>query len=56
MEERPPHPKDIDRFLEKRRASLTSGALFEDEVRIRCGPTGEYRWFIISVPAHSAMS
>jgi len=40
------HPKDIDRFLEKRRASLTSGALFEDEVRIRCGGTGEYRWFI----------
>src|ERR1700756_1491866 len=40
------HPKDIDRYVEKRRASLTSGALFEDEVRIRCGGTGEYRWFI----------
>jgi formate hydrogenlyase transcriptional activator len=40
------HPKDIDRYVEKRRASLVSGALFEDEVRIRCGGTGEYRWFI----------
>jgi PAS domain S-box-containing protein len=40
------HPQDIDRFAEKRRASLASGALFEDEVRIRCGGTGEYRWFI----------
>ena len=40
------HPKDIDRFVEKRRASLTTGALFEDELRIRCGETGEYRWFI----------
>jgi formate hydrogenlyase transcriptional activator len=40
------HPKDIDRYVEKRRASLTSGALFEDELRIRCGETGEYRWFI----------
>src|SRR5579864_8266938 len=40
------HPKDIDRYVEKRRASLTGGALFEDELRIRCGETGEYRWFI----------
>ena len=40
------HPKDIGRFVEKQRASLDSGALFEDEVRIRCGGTGEYRWFI----------
>ena len=40
------HPKDIDRYVENRRASLTSGALFEDEVRISCGGTGEYRWFI----------
>ncbi len=40
------HPKDIDRYVEKRRASLASGAPFEDEVRIRCRGTGEYRWFI----------
>jgi len=40
------HPKDIDRFVEKRRTSHTSGALLEEEVRIRCGGTGEYRWFI----------
>jgi formate hydrogenlyase transcriptional activator len=39
------HPKDIDRYLERRRASLASGTLFEDEVRIRSGGE-EYRWFI----------
>lgn len=40
------HPKDLDRYVERRRASLASGTPFEDEVRIRCGGTGEYRWFI----------
>ena len=40
------HPKDADRYIEKRRASLTSGDEFEDEVRLRCGGTGEYRWFL----------
>ncbi len=40
------HPKDIDRYIEKRRASLTSGDPFEDEVRLRCGGTAEYRWFL----------
>jgi PAS domain S-box-containing protein len=40
------HPKDVDRYIEKRQASLTSGDPFEDEVRIRCGGTGEYRWFL----------
>jgi formate hydrogenlyase transcriptional activator len=40
------HPKDIDRYADKSRASLASGAVFEDEVRIRSGGTGEYRWFI----------
>jgi PAS domain S-box-containing protein len=40
------HPKDIDRYLEKRRAALASGNPFEDEVRIRCAATGEYRWFL----------
>jgi PAS domain S-box-containing protein len=39
------HRKDIDGYLERRRASLASGTLFEDEVRIRSGG-GEYRWFI----------
>ena len=40
------HPKDVDRYVEKRRASLASGDPFEDEVRIRCVGTGEYRWFL----------
>jgi PAS domain S-box-containing protein len=40
------HPKDVDRYAEKRRASLASGDPFEDEVRIRCAGTGEYRWFL----------
>jgi PAS domain S-box-containing protein len=40
------HPKDVDGYVEKRRASLASGDPFEDEVRIRCGGTGEYRWFL----------
>ena len=40
------HPKDLDRYGEKRRASLRSGDPIEDEVRIRAGDTGEYRWFI----------
>src|SRR5215469_8920174 len=40
------HPKDIGRYLEKRRAALASGDPFEDEVRIRCAATGEYRWFL----------
>jgi PAS domain S-box-containing protein len=40
------HPKDIGRYLEKRRAALASGNPFEDEVRIRCAATGEYRWFL----------
>jgi PAS domain S-box-containing protein len=39
------HPQDIERYLERRRTSLASGALFEDEVRIRSGG-GEYRWFL----------
>jgi len=40
------HPKDLDRYGEKRLASLRSGEPIEDEVRIRAGGTGEYRWFI----------
>jgi PAS domain S-box-containing protein len=40
------HPKDLDRFVERRRASLVTGGPFEDEVRIRCGKNGEYHWFL----------
>jgi formate hydrogenlyase transcriptional activator len=40
------HPNDVDRYLEKRKASLAAGDLFEDELRIRSGRIGEYRWFI----------
>ena len=40
------HPKDIGRYLAKKRAALASGDPFEDEVRIRCAATGEYRWFL----------
>ena len=40
------HPKDVGRYVEKRCASLASGDPFEDEVRIRCAGTGEYRWFL----------
>ena len=39
-------PRTSAALSRSRRASLDSGALFEDEVRIRCGGTGEYRWFI----------
>ena len=40
------HPKDMDHYLEKRRAALASGDPFEDEVRIR-SRNGEYRWFLL---------
>jgi PAS domain S-box-containing protein len=40
------HPKDLDRYVERRRTSLGSVDSFEDEVRIRCGKNGEYRWFL----------
>ena len=40
------HPKDVNGYVEKRRASLTTGDPFEEEVRIRCAGSGEYRWFI----------
>jgi formate hydrogenlyase transcriptional activator len=40
------HPKDLDRYVEKMRASLASGDPIEDEVRVRSGGSGEYRWFI----------
>jgi PAS domain S-box-containing protein len=40
------HPKDLDRYVERRRTALGSVDSFEDEVRIRCGKNGEYRWFL----------
>src|SRR4029453_3918880 len=44
------HPEDIDRHLEKWRASLATGAPFENEARRRAAD-GEYRWFLaLSVP------
>ena len=40
------HAEDIDRHLEKWRTSLTTGELFENEVRYRCSTDGQYRWFL----------
>jgi PAS domain S-box-containing protein len=39
-------PEDVDRFVEKRRASLAGGQPFESEVRFRRAADGEYRWFL----------
>src|SRR5262249_17325472 len=41
------HPDDIDEHVEKWRASLASGQLFEHEARLRRAADGEYRWFLI---------
>ncbi|MGO9118711.1 MAG: PAS domain S-box protein, partial [Desulfomonilaceae bacterium] len=43
------HPQDLDGYLEKRRAAIASGKPYEGEFRIRCGATGEYRWFLSRV-------
>ena len=43
------HPQDLDGYLEKRRAAIASGKPYEGEFRIRCGATGEYRWFLTRV-------
>src|SRR3984957_8181553 len=40
------HPYDLDEHLSKWRASLASGAPFENESRQR-GANGEYRWFLV---------
>ncbi|HEY0801448.1 MAG TPA: ATP-binding protein [Steroidobacteraceae bacterium] len=40
------HPEDLDRYVEKWRASLGSGQPFESEVRFRRAADGEYRWFL----------
>jgi len=44
--ERAFHPKDLDRYVARRRTSLGSADSLEDEVRIRSGKNGEYRWFL----------
>jgi len=40
------HPEDLERNVEKWRASLVSGEPFEDEVRYRRAADGQYRWFL----------
>jgi PAS domain S-box-containing protein len=40
------HPKDVERNVEKWRASLATGEPFEDEVRYRRASDGQYRWFL----------
>jgi formate hydrogenlyase transcriptional activator len=40
------HPEDVERLREIRRSSLSSGAPFETEQRVR-GKDGKYRWFLI---------
>jgi PAS domain S-box-containing protein len=39
------HPEDVEQFVEKWRASVESGELFEEESRVRRAD-GEYRWFL----------
>jgi PAS domain S-box-containing protein len=40
------HPEDLKRHAEKWRASVASGAPFENEVRYRRAADGQYRWFL----------
>ena len=40
------HPEDLERNVEKWRASLATGKPFEDEVRYRRAADGQYRWFL----------
>ena len=40
------HPADLQRHLEKWRASLATGEPFENELRYRRAADGEYRWFL----------
>jgi PAS domain S-box-containing protein len=41
------HPEDIAVHLNKWRSAMALGETLENEVRIRRGGTGEYRWFLI---------
>src|ERR1700716_2879137 len=43
---RPLHPDDIPRVMEKWRAHMAAGELYEDEMRLRRAD-GEYRWFLV---------
>jgi PAS domain S-box-containing protein len=40
------HPDDIERHVERWRASLASGEPFENEVRYHHAADGTYRWFV----------
>ena len=40
------HPQDLMATLRKDFAAIASGKPYEGEFRIRCGATGEYRWFL----------
>jgi PAS domain S-box-containing protein len=40
------HPEDVERHVDKWRASLATGKAFEDEARFRRSD-GEYRWFLV---------
>jgi len=40
-------PRDMEHYLQRHGASSTSGDLLDDEVRLRNGIDGEYRWFLV---------
>jgi PAS domain S-box-containing protein len=49
------HPEDLKRHVERWRASVASGAPFENEVRYRRAADGQYRWFLTrAVPLRDA--
>lgn len=41
------HPEDLTRFTERWRVSETTGQPLDCEARLRRGPDGAYRWFLI---------
>jgi PAS domain S-box-containing protein len=51
------HPDDLERTVERWRASVTSGEPFEFELRFRHAAAGPYRWFLVrGVPLQSEHS
>ena len=40
------HPDDLEQLMRKWRTSLTTGELFEDEIRFLHAADGQYRWFL----------
>jgi PAS domain S-box-containing protein len=40
------HPEDAERHMERWRASMASGEMFESQVRLRRAVDGTFRWFI----------